>query len=75
LEVIKLYLLYKIVTFINKLRLNDNMKCEACNSKIEKTFLNKAIGTYIKDSKGKKHLICNKCQKANKKEELLKNLK
>ena len=50
------------------------MKCEICKANIEKTFLNKIIGTHIKDSKGKKHIICNKCQKQHKKEELLAKL-
>jgi len=47
------------------------MKCEVCKGKIEETFLNKPIGTYIKDFKGKRHLVCSKCQKSYKKEELL----
>jgi hypothetical protein len=47
------------------------MKCEACKENIEMTFLKKPIGTYIKDKKGKKHVVCNKCQKSYKKEELL----
>jgi hypothetical protein len=38
-------------------------KCEICKNKINETFLNKAIGTYVKDSKGKKFLICNECQR------------
>lgn len=37
--------------------------CSICKKKIERTFLNKVIGTYIKDDKGKKHLICFECQK------------
>jgi len=39
------------------------MKCELCKREIEKTFLNKIIGTVIKDGEGKKHTICNVCQK------------
>ncbi len=39
------------------------MKCEICKAKIEETFLNKIIGTYIKDKKGKKHTVCHACQK------------
>lgn len=51
-------------------------KCEICNKKIEETFLGKIIGTYIKDKKGKKHIVCFKCQKKfPKKEELLKAIK
>lgn len=38
------------------------MKCEICKSKVNETFLKKPIGTYIKDSKGKKHVICHECQ-------------
>lgn len=39
------------------------MKCEICNKKLQETFLKKVIGTYVKDSKGKKHTICDECQK------------
>jgi len=38
-------------------------KCEICKKKIEETFLKKILGTYIKDSKGKKHAVCSLCQK------------
>ncbi|MBS3176007.1 hypothetical protein J4457_02110 [Candidatus Woesearchaeota archaeon] len=51
------------------------MKCEICKGKINTTFLEKLIGTYVKDAKGKKHLICNNCQKNLKsKQELLAKL-
>jgi len=39
------------------------MKCDICGKKIELTFLNKIIGTRIKDEKKKKRIICNECQK------------
>ncbi len=39
------------------------MKCEICNKMINEIFLKKIVGTYIKDKKGKKHLVCNECQK------------
>ena len=39
------------------------MKCELCKKKIEETFLKKILGTYVKDSKGKKHAVCHECQK------------
>jgi hypothetical protein len=52
------------------------MKCEICGKKIAETFLGKVVGTYVKDAKGKKHLICFECQqKFKKKEDILKNLK
>jgi len=38
------------------------MKCDVCKNPIEETFLKKIVGTYIKDSNGKKHLICPSCQ-------------
>jgi len=38
-------------------------KCEICKGNIGETFLNKVLGTYVKDEKGKKHLICFDCQK------------
>lgn len=50
-------------------------KCEICKKKVEETFLNKMIGTYVKDSKGKKRVICPECQKKfPKKEDVLKSL-
>ena len=39
------------------------MKCEICSTKITSTFLSKIIGTYVKDGKGKKHIVCFECQK------------
>ncbi|MFH1133964.1 MAG: hypothetical protein V1735_05710 [Nanoarchaeota archaeon] len=42
------------------------MKCEVCKRSIEETFLRKVMGTYVRDKKGKKHLICNACQKLGK---------
>jgi hypothetical protein len=50
------------------------MKCNICKNTIEKTFLNKPIGTYIKNKNSKKKLICNNCQKSYSKEELLNKL-
>lgn len=51
------------------------MKCDICKNKIEETFLEKMLGTYVKDAKGKKHLICPECQKKYKtREEILKQL-
>ena len=52
------------------------MKCSICNKTIETTFLNKMLGTYVKDSKGKLHAICFECQKKfTSKEEILKGIK
>ena len=39
------------------------MKCEICKNKVNETFLNKPVGTFIKDKKGKKHIVCFECQK------------
>ena len=39
------------------------MKCDICKSVIGMTFLKKIIGTYVKDSDGKKHPVCFECQK------------
>ncbi|MBI5389585.1 hypothetical protein HZB01_04360 [Candidatus Woesearchaeota archaeon] len=50
------------------------MKCESCGSKIATTFLKKMLGTSIKDSKGKKHVVCSNCQRTLTKEELLKKI-
>jgi hypothetical protein len=38
-------------------------KCEICSKKITETFLGKILGTYVKDAKGKKHIIDFECQK------------
>ena len=38
------------------------MKCDICKKNIEEQFLKKLFGTYVKDKKGKKHLICTSCQ-------------
>jgi hypothetical protein len=38
-------------------------KCSLCGNRIEVTFLNKIVGTTIKDKKGKKHQVCFECQK------------
>ncbi|MFC1690726.1 hypothetical protein ACFL0W_00970 [Nanoarchaeota archaeon] len=51
------------------------MKCEICKSKVQEIFLNKPIGTYIKDEKGKKHIVCFECQKKfQTKENILKEI-
>lgn len=39
------------------------MKCEICRKNIETTFMGKILGTHIKDDKGKKHTVCQECQK------------
>lgn len=59
------------VIFINSSKFHLNMKCELCKKGIEENFLKKPIGTYIKDAKGKLHLICNNCQKKYTKQEIL----
>jgi hypothetical protein len=51
------------------------MKCVVCKEKVQETFLQKPVGTYIKDSKGKKKLVCKECQKKlGSKEKILKKL-
>ncbi|MBI1970240.1 hypothetical protein HYS47_00680 [Candidatus Woesearchaeota archaeon] len=48
------------------------MKCEICSSTVGETFLKKPLGTWVKDAKGKKHLVCSECQKKYpEKEELI----
>lgn len=39
------------------------MKCSICSQTIGETFLHKPIGTYVKNAKGKKAIVCNQCQK------------
>ncbi|MBN2459840.1 hypothetical protein JXB28_06155 [Candidatus Woesearchaeota archaeon] len=46
------------------------MKCDICGKKIELTFLNKPIGSYMRNSKGKKKIVCSDCQRTHSKEEL-----
>jgi hypothetical protein len=51
-------------------------KCDICGTKVQETFLNKKIGTYIFDEKNKRKLVCFECQKKFKtKEDMLKNIK
>ncbi len=51
------------------------MKCKICKQKVDEHFLKKPLGTYIKDKKGKKHIVCSNCQKQFKtKEELIAKL-
>ena len=51
------------------------MKCEICKARVATTFLDKILGTYIKDENGKKHVVCFECQKKlGSKEEMLKKL-
>jgi hypothetical protein len=52
------------------------MKCKICKEKINTTFLNKRIGTVIKDEKGKSYDVCFECQKKfnNNKEEMLEKI-
>ena len=47
------------------------MRCDSCKEKIETTFLGKIVGTYIKDAKGKRHPICQSCQKGLSQDELI----
>lgn len=49
------------------------MKCEICREKVETTFLEKPLGTYIGKGK-KKKLVCSKCQKTNSIDEIKKKL-
>ncbi|MBS3135921.1 hypothetical protein J4401_03090 [Candidatus Woesearchaeota archaeon] len=52
------------------------MKCEICSAKLKEIFLNKIVGTYVKDSKGKKHTVCFDCQrKFGSKEKILAAIK
>ncbi len=53
------------------------MKCEICSTAIKTTFMEKVLGTYVQDEKGKRHLICFECQKNfnNDKAKILENFK
>jgi len=51
------------------------MKCEICKATIPELFLQKVVGTYVKDAKGKKHIICSNCQRTLKeKKDILEKL-
>jgi len=39
------------------------VKCSICKIQIEKTFLDKLLGTYLKDDKGRMLAVCFECQK------------
>lgn len=41
------------------------MKCAICNQEVERTFLDKLHGTYVRE-KGKLKAICSGCQSAGK---------
>jgi hypothetical protein len=53
------------------------MKCEMCGNNIGKSFMEKIIGTYVKDQAGKKHAVCFECQKkaSNDKKKILESIK
>ena len=38
-------------------------KCALCDAKVETVFLEKVQGSYVKDAKGKKRLVCSACQR------------
>lgn len=46
------------------------VKCDICSSKIETTFLNKILGTTVRDANGKKKTVCNQCQRNGKVKEI-----
>ncbi len=52
------------------------MKCEICGNPVEEMYLKKIRGTFVKDDKGKKHVVCASCQEKldNDKQEILKHL-
>jgi|TARA_Y100000310_G_scaffold333114_1_gene409995 hypothetical protein len=49
------------------------MNCAICKAKIEQTFLNKILGTYVKKD-SKRHVVCFACQKKLSYEELVAKL-
>ncbi|MFH1400293.1 MAG: hypothetical protein ABIH41_02135 [Nanoarchaeota archaeon] len=50
------------------------MKCQLCSKKMEENFLQKPMGTYVRDAKGKQHPVCQTCQKAKSMDEIKKAL-
>ena len=52
------------------------MKCEICEKQVQTMYLEKPLGTVVKDEKGKRHWLCNVCQsKFQSKEQALANIK
>lgn len=53
------------------------MKCSICKKEVEILYLEKVAGTYIKNEKGKRLLVCHVCQAEheNDKEAMLKAIK
>ena len=49
-------------------------KCAVCGAEIETIFLEKINGTYLRDKKGKKRVVCSACQHANSLDDLRKKL-
>lgn len=50
-------------------------KCEICKKTIGTLFLGKIIGSFVKDEKGVKHLVCDECQsKLKTKKDILEKL-
>lgn len=39
------------------------MKCSICKQRIATTFLEKLVGTYVRDAHGRKQPVCSACQK------------
>ena len=39
------------------------MKCEICKKDVVTIYLEKVAGTYVKDPVGKRHLVCDTCQR------------
>lgn len=39
------------------------MKCKICSANIGQLFLEKIMGTHVRDKDGHKHVICFECQK------------
>ncbi|MBN1275671.1 hypothetical protein JXA12_05275 [Candidatus Woesearchaeota archaeon] len=38
-------------------------RCSLCKEKVGLTFLQKPLGTWVRDRKGKQHLVCQACQR------------
>jgi len=50
------------------------MKCDICGEKIKEIFLNKPLGTIIRNKKGKKKSVCSECQSKLSKDDMLEKL-
>ena len=53
-----------------KILIFSMVKCDICGTRIDTTFLNKILGTVVRDNDGKKKTVCRNCQIHHNKDDL-----